>query len=65
VLNRSILAEDIPEGLHAWNDFGASHWAYADFTEAICTHDFTRKAESINEMWTEIVEDGINAPYNQ
>ena len=65
ILNRHILPEDIPDGLHKWDDLNSSHWSYADFTEAIYTHKFTRKADGINEEWTEITDNGIDAAYNQ
>jgi hypothetical protein len=67
VFSRRILPEDIPASLHVFSDFDSSHWSYADFIEAIYTHDFVRKrgGDGINEHWTEIIGDGITAPYNE
>ncbi|MDR0490832.1 MAG: S-layer homology domain-containing protein [Oscillospiraceae bacterium] len=64
VLNRQILTEDIPDGLHGWSDLEIAHWSYAAFTEAIHSHDFKRKPDGTNEEWIQITGDGTNAPYN-
>ena len=65
VLNRHILPEDIPEGVFNFPDLDASHWAYAAFMEAAHTHEYERRADGINEIWTRIIENGLDAPYNQ
>jgi len=65
VFNRRLLLEDVPANVHKFDDLDASHWAYAEFMESVYTHTFIRKADGINEIWTEMIETGLSAAYNQ
>ena len=65
VLNRRILPEDIPDNVHRFDDFSSEHWSYADFMESVYTHSYVRKADVINEIWTNLIGNGIHAPFNQ
>jgi len=65
VLNCHILLADVPGNVHWFDDFTREHWSYANFMEAIYTHDFNRKADGINEIWKEMNDNGLNAAYNQ
>jgi uncharacterized repeat protein (TIGR01451 family) len=62
--NRHILEEDLPQ-VHKFVDLVSSHWAYTAIIEACYTHDFERKPDGLNEIWTEITDDGFSAAYNQ
>ena len=64
ILNRHILLEDIPDNVHTFKDFSSRHWAYAEFVESIYTHDYIRKADNVNEEWTQMIDDGLQKPYN-
>lgn len=65
VLRRHILLADIPAAVHTFTDFKATHWAYADFMEAVHSHEFELKADGINETWTKITGTGLDADYNR
>ena len=65
VLGRHLELEDIPGGVHKFDDLDRSHWSYTDFMEAVYTHDFVRKEDGASEEWEEITDDGIQKAYNQ
>jgi hypothetical protein len=65
VLKRQILTADIPDDVHAFDDFNSGHWSYAAFIEAVYTHEYALKPDGVNEIWTQIIGDGIHAAYNR
>ena len=65
VLQRSIELADIPSNIHHFIDLDPSHWGYCDMVESAHTHDYVRKDDGENEIWTEILGTGVNDPYNQ
>jgi len=64
MLKRHILLEHIPNGVFRFPDLNETHWAYADFMEAAHTHTLERFDDGM-EIWTEIIENGLNAPFNR
>jgi len=64
MLNRSILQEDLPANILRFPDLPGSHWSFAAFKEAIHTHYYVRLEDGINERWTEILGNGLDAAYN-
>jgi len=65
ILRRRILITDIPADVHKFFDLDESHWAYADIMEAAHTHTYVRKADGTTELWIEIIDTGLAAPYNE
>ena len=65
MLDRHVLVTDLPKGIPTYTDLFMTHWAWAAIVEASCTHDLTRKADGIDEIWTHIIETGFNDAYNQ
>jgi len=65
ILNRHILLEDVPDNVLNFSDLDRTHWSYTAFIEATHTHEFERKADGINEIWTRILGTGLDARYNQ
>jgi len=64
MLKRRTLLERIPSDVFRFPDLNEIHWAYADFMEAAHTHTFERLDDG-TEVWIEIIETGLNAPYNK
>ena len=65
ILRRRILLADIPPGVHRFYDLDETHWAYADIMEAAHTHIYVRNADGYTELWVEILDTGLAAPYNE
>ena len=65
VLNRHILLEDIPDDIFNFPDLLTSHWAYTALIEAAHTHEYIRREDGINEIWTKIISTGLDAAYNE
>ena len=65
VLVRHILLEDVPADVFNFPDLNSSHWAYTAFMEAAHTHEYIRREDGKNEIWTEILGTGLDAAYNE
>ena len=65
ILRRKILLADIPPHVHRFYDLDESHWAYADIMEAAHTHTYVRNADGVTEIWVDILDTGLDAPYNE
>jgi hypothetical protein len=48
-----------------FQDIDENHWAFADIVEASHTHTFIMKEDGISELWIEIIETGLDAPYDK
>jgi hypothetical protein len=73
-LNRHIKKEDIPDGVHRWNDLEPAYWAYADLMEAAHTHSYERVAAAAAqsvvapgqyEIWIDVAGTGLDDSYNE
>jgi hypothetical protein len=64
VLRRRIRLQDIPPNVLRFQDIDENHWAFTDIIEASHTHAFIRKEDGIMELWIEIIETGIDTPYD-
>ncbi|MCD7947350.1 MAG: S-layer homology domain-containing protein [Oscillospiraceae bacterium] len=51
VLDRALVAQNEPEGLHTYTDLTPAHWAYYEIMEASHTHDYDLN-EAGEEIWT-------------
>ncbi|MCL2409593.1 MAG: S-layer homology domain-containing protein, partial [Oscillospiraceae bacterium] len=65
IFDRITLLEDVPDNVFRFLDLDESHWAYADFMEAAHTHTYQRRDINNTEVWIEIIETGLDAPYNR
>ncbi|MCL2401451.1 MAG: S-layer homology domain-containing protein, partial [Oscillospiraceae bacterium] len=65
IFDRITLLEDVPDNVFRFRDLDESHWAYADFMEAAHTHTYQRRDINNTEVWIEIIETGLDAPYNR
>ena len=65
VLNRHILLKDIPDDIFNFPDLFPSHWAYTALIEAAHTHEYIRREDGKNEIWTKIISTGLDAAYNE
>ena len=65
VLVRHILLEDVPADVFNFPDLDRSHWAYTAFMEAAHTHEYARREDGKNEIWTQILGTGLDAAYNE
>lgn len=54
VLGRNVKKENILPGTKQFIDLSSNQWFYAAMQEAINSHKYTRKENSIYEVWTEI-----------
>ncbi|MCC8122657.1 MAG: InlB B-repeat-containing protein [Oscillospiraceae bacterium] len=51
VLDRSLTADNEPDGLHSYIDLDRTYWAYYDIMEASHTHEYDRN-DAQEEVWT-------------
>lgn len=65
VLERKILLEHIPDDVVEFIDMDGTHWAHADFMEAVHSHDWEPHENGISEWWLEITGHGLDAAYNE
>ena len=65
MLGRGILLADIPPDAFRFPDINESHWAFTDIMEAAHTHTYKRHPTGTTEIWIEILDIGLDAPYNK